>query len=105
MVQHMISALSSAGCPVDITRHLSCEMCQKGTEIEHAGGYDPSLNQVFICCNNANSAGGVHGALVRNLLQMFDACVNKIGYCNPPCYTFLESLGPGKITAQRLCKE
>ena len=38
--------------------------------------------QVFICANNADSTGLVHGALVRNLIQMFDACVNKYDFQN-----------------------
>ena len=72
--------------------HQACEMCQPGKEVEHAGGYDPALNQVrvvmaltasrltiqvFLCANNATNDGLVHGTLVRNLIQMFDACVNK----------------------------
>ena len=97
MVQHMISALRTAGCPVDISRHVSCDMCQTGTNIEHAGGYDPATNQViikilgttmitylqvFVCSNNATNTGLVHGALVRNLIQMFDVCVNKYDFYN-----------------------
>ena len=50
MVQHMLAALATAGCPVDLSRHLSCDMCQSGTRIEHAGGYDPALNQVTLTC-------------------------------------------------------
>merc|ERR1712098_922760 len=80
MVQHMVSALRTAGCEVDLTRHISCDMCQSGSRIEHAGGYDPALNQVFVCCNNATNSGLVHGALVRNLIQMFDNCVNKYNF-------------------------
>ncbi len=30
--------------------------------------------QVFVCANNARNVGTVHGALVRGLLSMFDAC-------------------------------
>ena len=37
---------------------------------------------MFVCANNANSFGLVHGALVRNLLQMFDVCVNKYDFNN-----------------------
>ena len=33
--------------------------------------------QVFVCCNNATSVGAVHGVLVRNLITMFDTCVNR----------------------------
>ena len=47
MVQHMLSALERAGCPVDLARHISCDMCQEGRGVEHAGGYDPALNQVW----------------------------------------------------------
>ena len=46
MVQHMLSALRTAGCEVDLTRHVACDMCMAGKKIEHAGGYDPALNQV-----------------------------------------------------------
>merc|ERR1712096_105081 len=65
MAKHLLSALRSAGGGVEL-----------------AGGYDPSLNQVFICCNNADSIGLVHGALVRNLIQMFDVCVNHYDVTN-----------------------
>lgn len=83
MVQSLLAALSSAGCPVTLSRHTVCEMCQPGKELQHAGGFDPALNQIFICCNNADNSGHVHGALVRNLIQMFDACVNKYDFNNP----------------------
>ena len=46
MVKHMISALRSSGCEVDLTRNLQCDICAPGSGIEHAGGYDPALNQV-----------------------------------------------------------
>jgi len=82
MVKTLLAALKASGCPVDLKRHLVCEMCQPGSEVQHAGGYDPALNQVFVCCNNATSSGAVHGALVRNLIQMFDTCVNKYDFNN-----------------------
>ena len=47
MVQHVLSALRTAGCEVDLTRHVSCDMCAAGKNIEHAGGYDAALNQVI----------------------------------------------------------
>ena len=70
MVKTLLSALKASGCPVDLKRHLVsfimclkcgrqefscvfnkhfhkvCEMCQPGSEVQHAGGYDPALNQV-----------------------------------------------------------
>ena len=48
MVKHIISALKSSGCDVDITRNIQCDICAPGSEIEHAGGYDPALNQVGV---------------------------------------------------------
>jgi hypothetical protein len=38
--------LKSAGCPVDLVSQISCEMCQAGQRVEHAGGYDEKYNQV-----------------------------------------------------------
>ena len=46
MVGHMLAALRTAGCPLDMARHVSCDMCMGGKQIEHAGGYDPATNQV-----------------------------------------------------------
>merc|ERR1719342_1038629 len=60
MVQHMVSALRTAGCEVDLTRHISCDMCQSGSRIEHAGGYDPALNQVFVCANKYDFQNADH---------------------------------------------
>jgi len=80
MVQNMLAALKASGCPVDLSRDIQCEMCQPGKNIEHAGGFDAALTQVYICANNADNKGHVHGALVRNLIQMFDACVNKYDF-------------------------
>merc|ERR1719205_221158 len=45
MVKTLLAALKASGCPVDLKRHLVCEMCQPGSEVQHAGGYDPALNQ------------------------------------------------------------
>ena len=42
----MLAALATAGCPVDLARHISCEMCQPGSHVEHAGGYDDKHKQV-----------------------------------------------------------
>jgi hypothetical protein len=35
----------SSGCPVDLAKQVSCEMCQPGSGVEHAGGYDEKFNQ------------------------------------------------------------
>jgi len=83
MVRHMLAALKASGCPVDISKHIQCEMCQEGSQVEHAGGFDDTLQQVFICANNCTNPGLIHGALVRNLFYAFDSCVNKYDFSNP----------------------
>ena len=81
MVKTMIGALESIGCPVELDRHIACDICPKGKGVQHAGGYDEVNNQVFICANNCSS-GQVHGAMVRGLLQMFDRCAAKVDFKN-----------------------
>jgi len=83
MVRHMLGALKASGCPVNLTKHIQCEMCQEGRQVEHAGGFDDQLQQVFLCSNNCTNPGLVHGSLVRNLLYAFDSCVNKYDFSNP----------------------
>ena len=41
------SSLASQGCAPDLNRHFSCELCQDGIKIEHAGNYDHEKNQVI----------------------------------------------------------
>lgn len=42
LVKLMMNALKSSGCPFDIRRHVSCEICDTSV----TGGYDQELNQV-----------------------------------------------------------
>jgi len=81
LVKVLLSALRSHGCVTDVfERHLAIETCKPGGNVEHLGGYDEKFNQIFICGNNMHSAGRVHGFLVRQLIEMFDACVNKMDH-------------------------
>ena len=41
------SSLESQGCAPDLNRNFSCEICQDGSNIEHAGNYDHQKNQVI----------------------------------------------------------
>ncbi|XP_044015787.1 mitochondrial inner membrane protease ATP23 homolog isoform X2 [Aphidius gifuensis] len=61
LVKIMMSALKSAGCPVDLRRHLSCEECDSSV----TGGYDPELNQIVICQNTARIEGIVACTEIR----------------------------------------
>ena len=40
------NSLESQGCAPNLNRHFSCEICQGGNHIEHAGNYDHDKNQV-----------------------------------------------------------
>jgi len=83
MIRHMLAALKASGCPVDLYKNLSCEMCLRGSDIQHFGNYDEKFNQIFVCANNASSYGEVHAVVLRNLFYMFDRCVNKYDFDNP----------------------
>ena len=53
-------AVKASGCPVDLSRHIQCDMCQSGKNIEHAGGFDAVLNQVILVMY-------VSGSIIRYL--------------------------------------
>ncbi|OQR68279.1 Ku70-binding protein-like [Tropilaelaps mercedesae] len=83
----MLSALKSAGCEMDLRRHITCEPCDPKV----TGGYDHDTNQVHrchilqvvVCQNNVTSSGLVQGVLAHELLHMFDRCRTKMDYRNP----------------------
>ncbi|XP_030760884.1 mitochondrial inner membrane protease ATP23 homolog [Sitophilus oryzae] len=78
IVKLMLGALKSSGCPVDIRRHISCEECS----LEVSGGFDPVLNQVVICHNNASKEGIIQGVLLHEMVHMFDFCRNNLDFKN-----------------------
>lgn len=53
----MMGALRSSGCPIDLRRHISCEVCDESV----SGGYDPITNQIVVCQNMARGQGMVIG--------------------------------------------
>lgn len=78
LVKLMMGALRSSGCPIDIRRHFSCEVCDPSV----TGGYDPVLNQIVICQNSSRSEGMVQGVLTHELIHMFDFCKNELDFQN-----------------------
>lgn len=78
MVKLMIGALKSSGCPIDLRRHISCEVC----DVTVSGGYDPELNQVVVCQNMARNKGMVQGVLSHEMIHMFDYCNNNLDFKN-----------------------
>lgn len=78
MVKLMMGALKSSGCPLDLRRHISCEVC----DITVSGGYDPELNQIVVCQNMARDKGMVQGVLTHEMIHMFDYCNNNLDFKN-----------------------
>lgn len=64
--------------PLDIRRHISCEVC----DVSVSGGYDPVMNQVIVCQNIARSKGMVQGVLSHEMIHMFDYCNNDLDFKN-----------------------
>ncbi|CAL4064843.1 unnamed protein product [Meganyctiphanes norvegica] len=78
IIKLMMASLKSAGCEIDIRRHISCEVC----DVSVSGGYDPELNQVVVCQNVARSEGMTQGVLAHEFIHMFDYCRNKLDFKN-----------------------
>ncbi|KAH9496343.1 Mitochondrial inner membrane protease atp23 [Bulinus truncatus] len=77
-VKLMVAALESHGCPVDLTRHISCEPCRDKVN----GGFDPKAMQVVICQNNIQSRDICCNVLAHELLHAFDFCRAKVDFEN-----------------------
>ncbi|XP_054006307.1 mitochondrial inner membrane protease ATP23 homolog [Hylaeus anthracinus] len=92
LVKLMMAALKSAGCEIDIRRHISCEVC----DLSVTGGYDPELNQIVICQNNV-SKSVVQGVLSHEMIHMFDFCRNNLDLNN------IDHLACTEIRAANLC--
>lgn len=78
LVKLMMGALKSSGCPIDIRRHISCEVCDPSV----TGGYDPVMNQIVVCQNMAKKEGMVQGVLTHEMIHMFDYCNNELDFKN-----------------------
>jgi len=70
-------SIENRGCKLDLNRHFSCEICQPGKDVQHAGTYDESTNQVVVCANNATKTSHCCGSLLRNMFSMFDKCARN----------------------------
>lgn len=79
LIKLLVGALNSSGCPVDIRRNFSCEVCCDGV----LGGYDAETQQVVICQNNVASSGKMATILTHELIHMFDHCVNNTDFKKP----------------------
>lgn len=77
-VPHFIFLYFIYCSPLDLRRHISCEVCDPSV----TGGYDPEMNQIVICQNNSNSRGFVQGILTHEMVHMFDYCTNNLDFKN-----------------------
>uniref|UniRef100_A0A2C9L735 Mitochondrial inner membrane protease ATP23 n=1 Tax=Biomphalaria glabrata TaxID=6526 RepID=A0A2C9L735_BIOGL len=77
-VKLMVTALESHGCPVELDRHISCEMCRDRVN----GGFDPKSMQVVICQNNVHTQDVCCNVLAHELLHAFDYCRAKVNFEN-----------------------
>ncbi|XP_076387412.1 mitochondrial inner membrane protease ATP23 homolog isoform X2 [Megachile rotundata] len=93
IVKLMVAALKSSGCDIDISRHISCEVCSN----KITGGFDPVLNQVIVCQNTANTEGRVRSTLSHELIHMFDYCRYNMDLNN------IHHLACTEIRAANLC--
>lgn len=78
MVKLMMGALKSSGCPIDLRRHITCEVC----DVSVSGGYDPEFNQIVVCQNMATNKGMIQGILTHEMIHMFDYCNNDLDFKN-----------------------
>ncbi|KAF2353033.1 Peptidase M76 ATP23 [Trinorchestia longiramus] len=78
LVKLMMSALEASGCPVDISRHVACEICDTTV----TGGYDIENNQIVVCQNMCKMEGLVAGVLTHEMIHMFDHCKHNIDFSN-----------------------
>ncbi|KAL4235926.1 Mitochondrial inner membrane protease ATP23 [Mactra antiquata] len=72
-VQIMLRALRAHGCPVDISRHISCEPCR----MKISGGYDFYNSQVVVCENVVKRVPPTCNVLSHELLHAWDHCRAK----------------------------
>ncbi|KAK3911085.1 Mitochondrial inner membrane protease ATP23-like protein [Frankliniella fusca] len=79
LVKLLIGALKSSGCPVDIRRNFSCEVCCQGVY----GGYDTETQQVVVCQNNVVREDIMATIVTHELIHMFDHCVNNTDFKKP----------------------
>lgn len=68
-------SMQSMGCKVNLSRNISCELCQNGYDLQYQGNYDEDKNQAVICANN--NRGNFCGTLMRQMISMFDQCAFK----------------------------
>lgn len=81
-VKLMLLALEKSGCPVRLSRHLSCEPCFGKMK----GGFDSKNNQIVICEDSpslSSSSSSLGRVLSHELVHAFDHCSRSVEWSDP----------------------
>lgn len=71
LIKTLVQALEDHNCPIDLSRHFSCEYCDSAMP---TGMFDPATNQIVVCQNQIAS---FDSCIITGLVQAFDYCRNK----------------------------
>ena len=76
LIKTLVQALADQQCPIDLSRHFSCEYCD---EAMPTGMFDPATNQIVVCRNHL---AHFDDCIITGLVQAFDYCRNKVDVHN-----------------------
>ena len=76
LIKTLVQALADQQCPIDLSRHFSCEHCDDAMP---TGMFDPATNQIVVC---RNQLAHFDDCIITGLVQAFDYCRNKVDFQN-----------------------
>jgi hypothetical protein len=76
LIKTLVQALADHNCPIDLSRHFSCEYCDNAMP---TGMFDPATNQIVVCQNQISY---FDSCIITGLVQAFDYCRNKVDVHN-----------------------
>jgi hypothetical protein len=76
LIKTLVQALKDHNCPIDLSRHFSCEYCDTAMP---TGMFDPATNQIVVCQNQISY---FDSCIITGLVQAFDYCRNKVDVHN-----------------------
>ena len=76
LIKTLVQALKDHNCPIDLSRHFSCEYCDTAMP---TGMFDPATNQIVVCQNQISY---FDNCIITGLVQAFDYCRNKVDVHN-----------------------
>ena len=76
LIKTLVQALKDQNCPIDLSRHFSCEYCDNAMP---TGMFDPATNQIVVCQNQISY---FDTCIITGLIQAYDYCRNKFDVHN-----------------------